>query len=94
MNCKPGDLAVIVRSDFPASIGCLCLVLKSNEIDHEGMWCWAVRASNKIEWEYGFKTVVLNRHGFVPDAWLRPIRDNDGEDEMLRIVGKPEGVTA
>jgi hypothetical protein len=24
------------------------------------------------------------------DAQLRPIRDNDGEDEMLRIVGKPE----
>lgn len=23
---------------------------------------------------------------------LRPIRDNDGEDEMLRIVGRPEAV--
>lgn len=26
----------------------------------------------------------------IDDAGLRPIRDSDGEDEMLRIVGKPE----
>lgn len=28
-------------------------------------------------------------HMPFPDACLRPIRDQDGEDEMLRIAGKP-----
>jgi hypothetical protein len=25
----------------------------------------------------------------LPDAYLRPLRDSDGEDEMTRIAGKP-----
>lgn len=28
----------------------------------------------------------------IADSALRPIRDTDGEDEMLRIVGKPEPI--
>lgn len=30
----------------------------------------------------------------VRDTSLRPIRPGDGEDEMLRIAGKPEEITA
>ena len=30
----------------------------------------------------------------MPDFCMRPIRDNDGEDEILRIAGKPEVIHA
>lgn len=38
---------------------------------------------------------VCGKHGEVQgivDEILKPIRDNDGEDELLALVGKPAGV--
>lgn len=95
MNCKPGDLAVIVHSHFADTIGMLCLVTSQYDIDEDGGWCWACRVSRAVSWEHeDTGEVVLGRNGMIPDSWLRPIRDSDGEDQMLRIAGKPQEVTA
>lgn len=93
MNCKPGDLAVIVRCDYPENVGrfvrVVCRADGSEFAWYEGE-----------EWECEPATPVIGLNadgaktwGLEPvclfDAHLRPIRDNDGEDEILRIAGKP-----
>ena len=41
---------------------------------------------------------IISTHGtlinIVPDSFLRPIRDNPGDDETLTWAGKPEHVAA
>ncbi len=60
MNCKPGDLAIIIRGRHPGSKTGL----------HLG--------------PSGLSAV----HG-VPDAWMRPIRDQPGADETLEWAPVP-----
>ncbi len=91
MNCKPGDLAVIVRSAEGQSIGqivdCIALDGKHSEFGP----VWRVRANSR-----GLVTIhgTLAAVCHVPDAWLRPIRDQDGPDEATQWVGKPATVEA
>lgn len=88
MNCKQGDLAVIVRSyagNEGKIVRCVrlsyapCLLPGGALIERCPLW--------------ETDAVLLGCSGrsdeFVPDFQLRPIRDNDGEDEMLRIAGLP-----
>lgn len=84
MNCKPGDLAVIVRA-FTAweHVGKIVRVVRLTRID--GDECW------KTDPEL---FTLDGRWIAWTDAHLRPIRDSDGEDEMLRIAGKPQEVNA
>lgn len=94
MNCKPGDLAVVVRSAAGSHgkiVTCIRLATK-DEIRY-----WNHAEDVGPVW---FIDQMLNRAfvggfgiGFpaplASDYCLKPIRDNDGEDEMLRIAGKP-----
>ena len=43
-------------------------------------------------WEIDQKLITFtgSLSNLVPDDWLKPIRDQDGEDEMLKIVGYPK----
>lgn len=85
MNCKPGDLAVIVQSHDERNIGKFVTVLDAWD---ESSW-WIVSTS-----------VLYARTGDIPagkeigayDSHLRPIRDSDGEDETLTWAGKPRSV--
>lgn len=95
MNCKPGDLAIFVKSSA-GNVGAIVEVIRplgySPVFDgatwSDGRFCWLVRSIG---------APLKSRLGPVyvespaPDDYLRPIRDTDGEDEMLRIVGKPVG---
>lgn len=51
-----------------------------------------------VEWQFDHDSWVVDPQpvGYVAvrDRNLRPIRPDDGEDEMLRIAGKPEEITA
>lgn len=91
LNCKPGDLAIVVNSkSSPDCIGLITRVV-SYLPDVTGDPAWIVdpplhdgRLFNGLE-----------RPGnWWMDAALRPIRDQDGEDEILRIAGKPQEVKA
>lgn len=87
MNCKPGDLAVMIRSSA-GNEGTFVHVVGS---DIEGMsgsegypgagWLWHCRAHRPIAGHTGFIDVEFA----FPDAWLRPIRDpgDDAVDETL-----------
>ena len=83
MNCKQGDLAVILRS----------------AAGNEGKIVRCVRSFiGSGEWGRGPRWVTdppvpgtQRKCAYPLDAVMRPIRDSDGEDEILRLVGLPAG---
>ena len=83
MNCKKGDLAFVVRKGNEGLIvRCLSRF--------DGPW-----KESKYCRGWWVDPPVPNDLGEVwpkiADKNLRPIRDSDGEDEMLRLVGRPVG---
>lgn len=109
MNCKPNELAVIIKpSKHGPLLGMIVTTLyvapagdfrlpdgfKQYAIQPSrfAVW-WVVEFANPIDapTSAGTRKTV---YGCVPDAVLRPLRDSDGEDEMLRIAGLPSGVAA
>ena len=85
MNCKAGDLAVIVSgSAFRKHFGRIVTVTKLYKSDIFLLW----HLSESLDG---------NPDGWllVPDKCLRPIRDTPGEDESLQWAPVPgERVTA
>jgi hypothetical protein len=85
MRCKVGDLAVVCAPTPYAGHFVQCVALHGkvrSSIDRGPHW-WVTPHN----WDPGCS---LRDGSFLfPDSMLRPIRDNDGEDEMLRIAGKP-----
>jgi hypothetical protein len=84
MNCKQGDLAVIVRSvagNEGAVVTCLELV---------GRPAWYMKELPGPIWRVDriLRGKLFNTDK-VADIQLRPLRDSDGEDEILRIAGRP-----
>jgi hypothetical protein len=85
LNCRPGDLAVITHSwagNEGKIVQCVRLVA--------GGLGWI---EDGPRWE--IDRAVPSKNGYpvfsVADCCLRPLRDSDGEDEMLRLVGRPVG---
>jgi hypothetical protein len=105
-NCKEGDLAVVVFSNTcPELVGRYVIVEhlwregEKSEDGHKikqtrpGSLTWWVRSAVAGQKLPVRSTKGKFRHLFRRPCWdemLRPIRDNDGEDEMLRVVGKPK----
>lgn len=97
LNCKPGDLAVMVRCNNPINLG---RIVRCESFDgavnvhgpagriYPGAW----RISPALPAWSGWSGPATTTH--APDEFLRPIRGQDGEDQILRLVGKPEKVTA
>lgn len=82
MNCKPGDLAVIVRAKAnPEYLGRIVRVIELYDAD---------------SWQT--EPLPVDPDGFVwssiMDRALRPIRPDAGDDATLMWAGKPEQVTA
>jgi hypothetical protein len=89
MNCRKNDLAYIVATGRPAYDSRLVQIDASYGEYPDSIYGghhWWVRPQG---WEP--PDCWLDRHGrfILPDAILRPIRDNDSEDESLAWAGKP-----
>lgn len=88
MNCKSGDIAIIRPGNGWSTdklVECTRLFGLFSGGECLGTLWWVK--------PLGFMPVdcELNEAGefLFPDARLRPIRHNDGEDEILRIAGYP-----
>ena len=94
MNCKPGDLAVVVRRRYSdANVGKLVRTVRlvADILDADGP-CWEVESLSGVLSHRDLKFCGLT--GWFEDSRLRPIRDSDGEDETLTWAGRPEQITA
>lgn len=86
MNCKPGDLAVIVRSRMaPEVIGKIVRVIEFAPSEGRP----ALIIDRRVIEDRHFDGRIRDGRWFF-DECLRPIRDQYGEDEILRIAGKPK----
>lgn len=87
MNCKQGDLAVIVRSSCGNEgkvVHCIRLFTNTFSLPDGALVSgptWEVDPPVR-----GWNGLLIPG---VRDALLRPLRDGEGEDEMLRLVGLP-----
>lgn len=90
MNCKQGDLAVVVVGNPDENLGRIIRVTKRAEL--RGFLAIGADAQGATFWE--FEGNLICKDGFpadaVDDSALRPIRDNDGTDEVIAKVGKPK----
>ncbi len=87
MNCKPGDLAIVVAAPAIAKRAIGSIVRCVELFDGFGTGpMWTVEPP------------AAGHYWGIKDRWLRPIRDpgDDAVDEVLQLVGAPskEGVTA
>ncbi|CAJ0701664.1 hypothetical protein LMG19089_02895 [Ralstonia edaphis] len=90
MNCKPGDLAYIVRAtpSTQEAVGVIVEVIGRGR-DIDDMPAWNVRVPERFEISSratGQKS-FMNRVN-VPDAWLRPISGvpvHDEECDEVRV---------
>jgi hypothetical protein len=90
LNCRPGDLAILVRA-HPVASACIGRVVRLVGVTLiSGSPAWSYEG---MPWRGGSP---MDRWTWyeIPDAWLRPIRDNDGEDESFRWAPAPEKVLA
>lgn len=85
MNCKPGDLVRHIGGTLGSkspNLGKIFRVVRLSDY---------LNTSSGPVWETD-GTLIASPDGWAPfadDEFLRPIRDNDGEDEILRIAGRP-----
>lgn len=98
LNCRPGDLACIVGLPEPLRELIGRFVRCEEFYLANGVPTW--RIDRRIDFVLrggGRSTITGQRFAdgdkvFVDsmsDKYLRPIRGTDGEDEMLRIAGRP-----
>ena len=93
MNCKPGDLAVVVESVVgnEGKIGtCLRLATEAEKVINGYAW-----SSNPM-WvmDRKFHSTDGLDDNFMFDSHLRPLRDNPGTDETLTWAPVPSKVAA
>jgi hypothetical protein len=92
MNCKPGDLAIVVRVNqrrFEWAIGRLVRVTKIRHNRRTGVPCWDFDGGRLYDPSGDYDIV-----GFDDDE-LKPIRDpgDDAQDESFRWAPAPEKAT-
>lgn len=86
MNCKPGDLAVIVGKQEDHCAHLEGKIVRVIALDPGGKH-WFYEPPVLYSMTYG-PCVAL------ADFFLRPLRGDEGEDETLQLAGKPQGVAA
>lgn len=100
LNCKPGDLAVIVKDDFPENLGkfvhviCFADPEYYPKLDGESPNQWECKPSSTLmawddrNWRYRSSSTALVS---IADECLRPIRDpgDDAVDETLLLKPVP-----
>ncbi len=78
MNCKKGDLAVVVDAYNPGNIGTILTVIRSHRNQKSlkvepGDHIWLVSAPRPMTYECS-GTLTYRKKGPVPDSYMRPIR--------------------
>lgn len=89
MNCKQGDLAIVVRSSSGLNLGKIVRCLER----FDGPWI-----GNEYFPGWRIDATLIDKRGrtqnVIADEALRPIRDNEERDETIAWAGKPEKVGA
>ena len=92
LNCKPGDLAIVVRS-YAGNEGKILTCVRLASVSEQRALGYSVELEGPM-WVTDRATVnTAGKTDFLmPDDRLRPLRGGSSEDEVLRLVGRPAHV--
>lgn len=97
MNCKPGDLAVIVQGELTENIGAIVRVLGPENHPRVQERFWRVESEGRRLAGFGWGDIVsYGIYANVADSEMRPIQDpdEDATDETLAWLPSREKVSA
>ena len=99
-NCKPGDLAIVVKSKNGKNLGKIVRVIERVTVPVVEMGGIKFTTSNltgEVLWliDQPLQHLVIDLNRFFqgpycPDSVLRPLRDNPGADETLAWAPVPK----
>ncbi len=90
-KCCPGDLAVVIRADFPCNVGKVVRVLARDCGTGDIVFgknfgvVWLVSSASPLKW-YCRGRYYRRRNGPVPDSQLQPIRGQRGDIGRQRAL--------
>lgn len=93
-QCQPGDLAVVIRAQFPSNRGKIVRVLRlqgvGDDLAMDAQWgvVWRVECSVPLKWVFGTR-VYRRRVGSVPDSYLHPLRGPDEAGQAHALSHHP-----
>ena len=67
MNCKPGDLAIIVRDAFQVDLGKIVEVVRHHRLDAAAGLLWECRSESGLTGDKG-----TTKNAAIADTDLRP----------------------
>lgn len=95
LNCKVGDLAVIVEAHNQENLGTFVVVLRPHQnqsaiVKPENDLLWLVKSTKPMIYERGQRYIKRTK-GAAPDSCLRPIRGlpPDIAVEAIKICKEP-----
>lgn len=101
LRCKPGDLAIVTGSQLNNGKIVTCVqflgaylkidgVLHGPHDTHTDFW----EIDSELYWSNpdSPKTVYTGMTS-IPDCQLTPIRSRPGQDEIIKIAGKPKSIS-
>ena len=108
MNCKQGELAFIVKARDIRNIGKIVKILRPAIPNEEFLstskillrWtgecsgAWVVHSDSPLLWLLDDGDTLMFNDRVFYDAYLRPLRDNPGQDETLTWAPVPKKVEA
>ncbi|MDP9651942.1 hypothetical protein [Paraburkholderia caledonica] len=90
MNCKPGDLAIVIKSLKGRGVGAIVEVVKAHG-DWGGLgFCWVVNSPRPMMTARpdGTNKRLSTLH-LAPDDWLRPVSGLPVNDEVTDDIKEP-----
>ena len=103
LNCKPGDLAIIVEAFIPVNVGAIVKVIGKHR--NQRVLCaaseefiWLIEAPHPLTYDVKGKQ-VRKKKGGAPDSGLQPIRGlplgRDISEGVRELNGvKPSGASS
>lgn len=103
-NCKPGDLAILIRDECPENLGAIVEVLAPWVDDGRGLpgvqWCCRAkgRPLMSMQWaayegyppfQVGYRYSAPGQQLAIADEDLRPITGLPDADDVVRELDKP-----
>jgi len=94
LNSSAGDLAIAIKAHNPSNIGSIVKVLPKHPNqyiipDEIGQFIWMVEGSHLLTYTKGGRTYRQKR-GAVPDPYLKPIKGQPSNDQLVN--GQPEPI--
>lgn len=87
MNCKPGDLAILIHASVKDNIGMIVSVGESAGCREGYSACWYIKASpKKVTIGNAVRAFKPDEALWCPDEWLRPVSGLPVTDDIIDEV--------